>query len=232
MSSSLDRLVPAVDGGFLEAVASALRHPGYVVVPDALPGPVLDGLLAEFDRDGPDFAPAGIGRDDDRRRVDRVRRDRIRWLDPDRPATDWYFRWIESLRLGLNRSLFLGLFDYECHLAWYPPGAYYRTHLDAFRGQDNRKVSTVVYLNPEWRPVDGGELVIYEPGPEPASDPVVARIVRPDRGVLVLFLSEEFPHEVLAAAADRYSLTGWFRVNASSVGSQPDPPVFAPETAA
>jgi len=32
---------------------------------------------------------------------------------------------------------------------------------------------------------------------------------------LVIFLSEEFPHEVLPANTHRYSIAGWFRVNNS-----------------
>jgi len=32
---------------------------------------------------------------------------------------------------------------------------------------------------------------------------------------MVLFLSEEFPHEVLPAMCSRYSLTAWFRINAT-----------------
>jgi SM-20-related protein len=40
---------------------------------------------------------------------------------------------------------------------------------------------------------------------------------------LVVFLSEEFPHEVLPTATDRYSIAGWFRVNTSSA-ERVDPP--------
>jgi len=47
--------------------------------------------------------------------------------------------------------------------------------------------------------------------------------VLPQLGTLVVFLSEEFPHEVLAAQRDRYSIAGWFRVN-SSTAQQIDPP--------
>ncbi|WP_335340025.1 2OG-Fe(II) oxygenase [Sedimenticola selenatireducens] len=42
-------------------------------------------------------------------------------------------------------------------------------------------------------------------------------------GELAVFLSEEFPHEVLAADRDRYSVAGWFRVN-GSINQQIDPP--------
>jgi SM-20-related protein len=47
--------------------------------------------------------------------------------------------------------------------------------------------------------------------------------VPPKNGTLVLFLSEEFPHEVLVAKKTRYSIAGWFRIN-NSIGNQIDPP--------
>ena len=40
---------------------------------------------------------------------------------------------------------------------------------------------------------------------------------------VVLFLSEEMPHEVRPARRDRYSVTGWFRLNNSSP-DRVDPP--------
>ena len=47
--------------------------------------------------------------------------------------------------------------------------------------------------------------------------------VMPRMGKLAVFLSEEFPHEVLPARRDRYSIAGWFRVNTSTT-ERPDPP--------
>lgn len=218
----------SVDPATLEAIAGGLRRRGWFVVHDAVPAAVVEGLRAAFERDPAAFERAGVGRDDDFRHVPDVRRDRIRWLDPEDAAGSWYFAWIESLRLGLNRSLFLGLFDYECHLAWYEPGAFYAAHLDAFRGEDNRKVSTVLYLNDAWSPSDGGELVLFRPGDpdDPAEQPLtVAAVVEPTSATLVCFLSEEIPHEVLPARADRLSVAGWFRVNRTT--DRVDPPLLA-----
>src|SRR5690606_40843214 len=53
-----------------------------------------------------------------------------------------------SLRLYVNRHLFLGLYEYECMFAHYPAGAFYKKHLDAFKSGINRRLSTVLYLNP------------------------------------------------------------------------------------
>ena len=175
-------------------------------------------MLRSRDGQAASFARAGTGRDGGRRVNRFVRGDRIDWPAPGEPAVAPYLEWIERLRLALNRRLFIGLFDYECHFACYPTGAFYRRHRDAFRGDTNRVVSTVLYLNPGWMATEGGELVIYPGG----SDAPLTRIV-PAYGTLAVFLSEDFPHEVLPAVRPRYSLTGWFRVN-GSIGGAVDPP--------
>lgn len=218
------------DPGVLETITAGLLRVGWAVVDDAVPPAIVSCLRADLLRlDDAVFARAGVGRGDDWQRADEVRRDRVHWLDPDSSATQWYFDWADALRLGLNRNLLLGLFDYECHLAWYPPGAFYACHVDAFRGDHNRKVSTVLYLNEDWRPADGGELILYDPiDAESDFDPSalrsVAAIVPPSSGTLVCFLSEEVPHEVLESFGDRHSIAGWFRVRGTGV--RPDPPVF------
>ena len=37
--------------------------------------------------------------------------------------------------------------------------------------------------------------------------------VIPKANTLVVFMSEEFPHEVLPARKERYSIAGWYRVD-------------------
>ncbi|HET6283198.1 MAG TPA: 2OG-Fe(II) oxygenase [Polyangia bacterium] len=127
------------------------------------------------------------------------------WLDHSREADHLYLTAMEDLCISLNRQLYLGLLDYQCHYAIYGAGTHYDKHLDALAGQKNRLLSTVVYLNSEWAVADGGELILYRG--EDAS--AVARIL-PRPGLMVLFLSEDFPHEVLTANRSRHSIAGWF----------------------
>lgn len=222
-------LPPAsIDAVVAERVAAALRHDGYVVVEDALPAPVLDALVRRLRQaDDDEFDRAGVGRDGDHGYRPAVRRDLIAWLRGDDDATRWFLDWAELMRRELNRRLFLGLFEYECHFAWYPAGSFYATHVDAFRGESNRVVSTVLYLNPDWSADDGGELVIYRPvevDRDGAEMLTVERIVAPRHATLVMFLSEEFPHEVLPTVRPRFSIAGWYRLNAST-STRLDPPV-------
>ncbi|WP_338057695.1 2OG-Fe(II) oxygenase [Shewanella japonica] len=46
--------------------------------------------------------------------------------------------------------------------------------------------------------------------------------VTPSLGTIVVFLSEEFPHEVLPAKLDRYSIAGWFCLN-NSIANKAEP---------
>lgn len=152
-----------------------------------------------------ELAPAAVGRGPGQEVREGIRGDHIQWVEPgDCAPCDRYLELMDSLREALNRSLFLGLEEFECHFALYPPGAFYKRHLDRFRDDDARMVSAVLYLNTEWAPGHGGELRMYLKGD-------VAYDVAPTGGCLVVFLSGDMPHEVLPAARDRLSLTGWFR---------------------
>ncbi|GAA0697611.1 2OG-Fe(II) oxygenase [Marinobacterium maritimum] len=206
--------------GLYDQIADALVDTGYIILPSALPETLTNELYQHLQaHSAQQFQRAGVGREQDHQLHGGIRRDEIRWLGRQQPVEAEYLNWMEELREGLNRRLFMGLFDYEAHFAHYRTGAFYKRHLDAFRGQTNRVLTTVLYLNPDWDAKQGGELLIW---PEPDSDRAIEQVV-PQMGTLVIFLSEQFPHEVLPAATDRYSIAGWFRVN-TSINNQIDPP--------
>lgn len=187
-------------------LSKELADRGIAVVDNVLPAALLRTLQLAARLQLAQAPEAGIGRGENHVVDALVRRDRIRWLDASDEASAGFLAAMEQLRQQLNQQLFLGLFRYESHYASYAPGAFYRRHRDAFRGQHNRKLSTVFYLNDDWQPQDGGELVIY------ADDETTeVKRVSPQANRLVLFLSEEFPHEVLTAARERFSIAGWFR---------------------
>ena len=198
----------------LDRIADALVDRGYWIGDDALPNQVGIDLLKRFDQLQVDeFKKAGIGRQTDFQLEGTIRSDNIHWLTNNSLATTAFLSWMDALKLGLNRRLFMGMFDYESHFAHYPVGAFYKKHLDAFRQKDgqrnsNRVLSTVFYLNENWSADAGGELLIYN-----AEDTQVIEKVAPEFGRLVIFLSEKFPHEVLPARRERKSIAGWFRVN-------------------
>lgn len=192
------------------SIADDIYHQGYSVQKQAFSPEILMPLLQHLQQlRQQEFHQAGTGRLLEHQVDHAVRRDHIYWLSPNQPIEAHWFALMAELQDYLNRRLFLGLFNYDCHFAHYPAGAFYRKHMDAFKGQANRILTTVLYLNPDWQESDGGELLIYRPE-EP--DQVLLKVA-PVLGTFVTFLSEDYPHEVLPACSHRYSIAGWFRLN-------------------
>lgn len=149
--------------------------------------------------------PAGVGRGQGLAVREGIRGDSIQWLEQGQSApSDGYLQAMDELRSALNQAFYLGLEDFECHFACYPPGAFYQKHLDRFRDDDRRTVTAVYYLNEAWQTEHGGALRLY------LADQTELDVL-PSAGTLVLFISAELPHEVLPATRERLSLTGWFR---------------------
>lgn len=148
---------------------------------------------------------AGVGRGVAKVVHSGIRGDQIQWLEEGQnTSVDGYLALMEQLRRVINQTLFLGLEDFEGHFALYPPGAFYKKHLDRFRDDDRRVVTCVAYLNEHWLPEHGGALRMY-------LDEQQTHDVMPLAGTLVVFMSEQWPHEVLPASRDRLSITGWLR---------------------
>ncbi|WOT05834.1 2OG-Fe(II) oxygenase [Shewanella youngdeokensis] len=197
------------------SIADGIATNGFSIIPAALPAD-LSQLLATHIATMPTshFKRAGIGRGAEHSINDVVRTDTISWINRDDAAGKAWLDWTQSLQLFLNRTLFLGLFSFESHFAHYAKGDFYKKHKDAFVGEGNRILSVVVYLNQYWSKDDGGELVLYVNQQSTSAgkdDHVIS--VTPGFGTVVVFLSEQFPHEVLAARRDRFSIAGWFRLS-------------------
>jgi Rps23 Pro-64 3,4-dihydroxylase Tpa1-like proline 4-hydroxylase len=83
-------------------------------------------------------------------------------------------------------------------------GGCFPIHSDSDPKIDPRIISSILYLNPEWKAGDGGELKLY---PFPNS-PVV---IEPKMDRLVLFSSSNILHRVLPSlATERICLTLWY----------------------
>ncbi|ABG42192.1 2OG-Fe(II) oxygenase [Paraglaciecola sp. T6c] len=200
-------------------ICEQLTISGYCVVSDFLPELVINALYLEASSDSRlNFKQAAIGREQLQQVNTGVRSDSIAWINSQSESQGLFLKLMENLRIDINRRLFLGLFDYESHYAHYGPGDFYRRHVDAFKGNSNRLLSSVVYLNADWVKADGGELLMFH---DDQVSPFL--IVEPTFNQCIIFLSEQFPHEVRAAKRDRYSIAGWFRTN-NSIGGQIDPP--------
>lgn len=189
------------------SVIDGLAGVGCALVPNAVAPELVSALRDEALARREQFRPAGIG--NQAMRAQAVRGDSIDWLEwgEGSEAVQPFWQAMETLRDALNRELFLGVRELECHFALYPPGGGYQKHHDNPQGRSARMVTVLLYLNPDWRPEHGGVLQIFDPEDESC---VLAR-VEPRAGTFVAFLAERFPHEVELARHERLSLTGWWR---------------------
>jgi len=156
------------------------------------------------------FTKAAIGKGDQKQVRAEIRSDEVLWMDPTNlsPLQAIFWEKVAEVQQVLNRRCFLGLKSFEGHFARYPIGSFYKRHLDQFHAVPHRIVTLILYLNESWTEADGGQLRMYFPQEE-----VSERVedVLPLGGRLVVFLSEEIPHEVLPTHKERISITGWLR---------------------
>jgi len=189
----------------LNLVADGLAENGFSIIDNFLsPGEVQSILeLEDFKNGMLQFKKAGIGKFHDKQINEAIRGDYIQWIDRTTaaPPIQTYLSKLNELISFVNQNLFLSLKDYEVHLTMYPPGSYYKRHLDQFKKDDHRKLSVICYLNEDWKEEEGGQLRIYQS--EKVTD------VLPAAGRLVCFRSDQLEHEVLPATRPRLSITGW-----------------------
>lgn len=199
--------------GIQAQIAENLSQNGWCVTDDFLPLPHIETLVDELTESikRGEFRPASIGCGENTRVEKEQRNDWIRWLEiqDTNTAFQYYLDALNFLRVSLNRSLYLGMVDYECHFALYPPGGHYQKHLDQFKNKKTRILTCILYLNRGWTHADGGLLRLYT---EPGNDERYQDIL-PLAGRLVTFFSARFTHEVLPSKRERMSITGWFKSN-------------------
>lgn len=187
-------------------IIEGLATQGWVVIPEFLTTDETAKLRAQALEKyaAGSFTQASVGQGSNKGIHEQIRRDAILWLeDNEAGAVQAFLTWLADLRSSLNQELFLGLVESEMHFALYPQGGFYRKHIDNFRGGSARLVTVILYLNQAWQPQDGGELRFY------VNDNFID--ITPEAGKLVLFLSENFEHEILPTEQERLSLTGWLR---------------------
>lgn len=186
----------------------------FLIMKDFLPATLLEDIrnfLQQKLQEG-DFSPAGLGSLFNKQIVTSIRGDHTFWLDKarDEKMAD-FFSIVEEMAAMLNRYCFLSLSGYEFHFAYYPPGTFYKRHLDQFKDRNNRMISVIFYLNEQWKSGDGGELKVF-------SGQHGEVLVEPRGGTCAVFRSDTVEHEVMKTNTDRFSLTGWLLYQPSNLG--------------
>jgi SM-20-related protein len=157
------------------------------------------------------FKEASIGKQSEVQKDVQIRGDEILWLEND--SIDSSERTIldrnQEFINYLNQTCYLGISGSEIHFAKYEVGKFYRRHRDTFQTQKGRVLSVIYYLNQNWIPADGGNLIIYTQ----ENNIEVPIIIAPLAGRLICFESEKLDHEVTEAFKERFSITGWLLNN-------------------
>jgi SM-20-related protein len=187
-----------------EQIAEGLAQHGYAVADNFLSADEVKAilLLPVFTSGLEGLRRAGISKQGEVHTE--IRGDYIRWIDPQaaEPPVQTYLTRLNELTQYLKETLFVSIQDAELHYTVYPPGTFYKRHLDCFRQDDHRRLSVICYLNPGWEASYGGQLKLYHSGDTELS-------ILPEAGRLVCFRSELLEHEVLPATRPRLSITGW-----------------------
>lgn len=189
----------------VDQILQELELKGYSYLPALVKPHELKIMADFFEEKKAEFKPAMVGPTQSKQRRLEIRGDNTFWIDPLNPPVPFVslIRFLNNLKSEINEKFYLGLREFECHLAFYPPGTFYKKHLDRFESSGTRSLSFVFYLNEHWGNDDGGELVIYN-----LENEILAE-VKPLPGSFICFISEEFPHEVKSAKIERRSFTGW-----------------------
>ena len=192
-----------------ERIIEGILENGYAICDNFLEQSEVENLLKTFSTryEQGQFKKASIGKSDEVQRVSQIRGDEILWLE--RESVDLAERVLldknQAFVNYLNQTCYLGIVDTEIHFAKYAIGKFYRRHRDTFQTQKGRVLSVIYYLNIDWLPENGGNLIIYS-NKDNFEDSIV---IAPLAGRMVCFESEKLEHEVTEVYADRFSVTGW-----------------------
>lgn len=189
----------------LDQIIQDIQKQGWSHAKGVLTKEQLIHIQSFFEDHLDEFVQAKVGQGVEKAYVPTIRGDFTFWLEPLQPNVIFssVFAMLNSLRLAINENFFMNLKQYECHLAYYPVGTFYKKHSDCFEKESSRALSFIFYVHEEWEKENGGELVIYNKKGEVLGE------ITPEPGSFVCFLSAEFPHEVKTATKERRSLTGW-----------------------
>ena len=193
-----------------ELLIQGILENGYGIYDDFLDKVEVESLLKTFSKryQQGKFKEASIGKFSEVQKNVEIRGDEILWLEHE--STDLAERILldknQAFVNYLNKTCYLGIKNTEIHFAKFGVGKFYRRHRDTFTSKRGRILSVIYYLNVNWIPEDGGNLIIYTN----KNNLENAISIAPLAGRMVCLESEKLDHEVTEAFSNRFSVTGWF----------------------
>lgn len=154
---------------------------------------------------GENLTAAGIGNARLRDGNQKMRGDKISWLDKNNQNVfeQEFLSLAEDFIGHLNSSCYTGINSYEFHYSVYEKGDFYKKHIDQFQSDNNRKFSFINYLNDDWQEKDGGQLHLYHNNKTDE--------IKPQSRTAIFFKSDVMEHEVMPCNRTRMSISGWLK---------------------
>ena len=172
---------------------------GFAMLDDAYSPEYQQQVLAECSQNLDQFREAAIQNGV----VSKIRSDHILWIHEDLSIAQQHTQTLLALAEQFNQTFYLGIREVEAHFASYQAGSFYALHRDNPQQKNDRVISTVYYLHPEWQADWGGQLRLQDKHG-------AWHIIEPRPNRIAIFQSDLL-HEVLAATQQRLSITAWLR---------------------
>lgn len=193
------RSQPLPDSWNLDQILDDLNTHGFAIVNHAYSSEYHTQVAKECSHHFDEFREAGIQNGV----VSTIRSDHILWINESLPVAEQHVETLTSFCQHLNQAFFLGIKEVEAHFACYNAGEFYALHRDNPQQKNDRIISTVYYLHPEWQDDWGGQLRLQDKND-------IWHIITPEPNRLVIFQSDLL-HEVLVSKQQRLSITAWLR---------------------
>ena len=183
----------------IEQILDDLDQHGFAIVNQTHSAPFTSQLLDECLFNLNQFREAAIQNGV----VSKIRSDHILWIHEDLSFAQQHTQTLLALAEQFNQAFYLGIREVEAHFASYQAGSFYALHRDNPQQKNDRVISAVYYLHPEWQADWGGQLRLQDKHG-------AWQIIEPRPNRIAIFQSDLL-HEVLPATQQRLSITAWLR---------------------
>lgn len=183
----------------VDRILEDLDQHGFAIIDDAYSPEYQQQLLLECSQNLDQFREAAIQNGV----VSKIRSDHILWIHENLSIAQQHTQTLLTLAEQFNQAFYLGIREVEAHFASYQAGSFYALHRDNPQQKNDRVISAVYYLHPEWQTDWGGQLRLQDKHG-------AWQIIEPCPNRIAIFQSDLL-HEVLPATQQRLSITAWLR---------------------
>lgn len=183
----------------IDQILEDLDLHGFAMLDDAYSPEYQQQVLAECSQNLDQFHEAAIQNGV----ISKIRSDHILWIHEDLSIAQQHTQTLLALAEQFNQAFYLGIREVEAHFASYQAGSFYALHRDNPQQKNDRVISAVYYLHPEWQTDWGGQLRLQD---KHGAWQIIEQ--RPNR---IAIFQSDLLHEVLPATQQRLSITAWLR---------------------